>query len=121
MASSTQDRIPFGSMPQPAASAAFVWRRRWETYGCRELLGLQFVPHRLRGYLRAAVFLERQVGEFFEARGLVVCSLNVDDRRRASRRRDVFVCMWYSWLCSQNAKIEVVRWMTQNMATAPIE
>jgi hypothetical protein len=79
--------------------------------------GMQFVPQRLRGFLRAAVFLERQVGEFFKARGLVLCSLNADDRRRA---RDVFVCVRYSWLCFQNAKIEMVRWMTQNMAMAPI-
>ena len=42
---------------------------------------MQFVPQRLRGFLRAAVFLERQVGEFFKARGLVLCSLNADDRR----------------------------------------
>jgi len=81
--------------------------------------GMQFVPQRLRGFLRAAVFLERQVGKFFKARGLVLCSLNADNRIRASRRRDVFVCVWYSWLYFQNAKIEMVRWMTQNMAMAP--
>ena len=34
--------------------------------------------------------------------------------------RDVLVCVRYSWLCLQNAKIKTVRRMTQNMAMAPM-